>query len=152
MADSALVSSLRASLAETWAFYFKAHSFHWNIRGGLFKQFHDLFGGIYEDAHGAVDDLAERLRTLDVDAPRSLDEIAMGASISFPSSVPDDAGMVSQLIKDNDTVIKALKATNDLAEEQGNCGLANMLQGRIDIHQKHGWMLRATMAKPGSDL
>lgn len=152
MADTALVSSLRISLAETWAMYFKAHSFHWNVRGGLFHQFHDMFGDLYEDLHGAVDELAERLRTLNADAPKSLDEIVAPATISFSAKVLDDAGMVGQLLKDNDTVVKALKATNDIAEDQGECGLSNFLQDRIDKHARWGWMLKATMSPGGSEF
>ena len=52
----------------------------------------------------------------------------------------------ASVLKENLVFMKITGVMHD------NYGLANMLQGRIDIHQKHGWMLRATMAKPGSDL
>jgi len=29
------------------------------------------------------------------------------------------------------------------AEKQGKRGIVNFLEGRIDIHEKHGWMLRS---------
>jgi DNA-binding ferritin-like protein len=31
------------------------------------------------------------------------------------------------------------------AEKVSEIGLANFLQDRIDIHQKHGWMLKASL-------
>ncbi len=134
--------AVRLALANTWAMYFKAHSFHWNVRGPLFSQFHTFFGEIYDDAHDAVDVLAERLRTLGVLAPVSLDEIVRGSSISFTGS-PSAPEMIVQLIEANDAVIESLKAANTAAVDAGNDGLANTLQGRLDIHQKWGWMLSA---------
>ncbi|WP_316234650.1 DNA starvation/stationary phase protection protein [Bradyrhizobium sp. SZCCHNR1020] len=140
-----LVASLRLALAESFAFYFKAHSFHWNVRGPLFQQFHDLFGGLYEDVHGAVDDLAERIRTLDALAPASLEEIMSGATILF-SPVPPAMEMVMQLIAANDILIAAFTAANDVAIADGQDGIANFLQERLDVHAKWGWKLKATLA------
>ncbi|WP_316184710.1 DNA starvation/stationary phase protection protein [Bradyrhizobium sp. SZCCHNRI1003] len=139
-----LVAAVRLALAETWVFYFKAHSFHWNVRGPLFRQFHQLFGDLYEDLHGAVDTLAERLRALDALAPASLDEIATGSAIAF-TPPPAAADMVAQLLAANDVVITALDDANQAAIAGGNDGLANLLQERLDMHAKWGWMLRATL-------
>lgn len=140
-----LVAPLRLALADTFALYFMAHSFHWNVRGPLFQQLHDLFGAFYEDVHGAVDDLAERIRTLDALAPGSLQEIAAGSSIAF-GPVPSAMEMVMQLVAANEAVIAALTSANDAAVTAGNDGLANFLQERLDAHAKWGWKLKATLA------
>ncbi|WP_316172424.1 DNA starvation/stationary phase protection protein [Bradyrhizobium sp. SZCCHNRI2049] len=139
-----LIASVRLALAQTWAFYFLAHSFHWNVRGPLFAPFHKLFGDLYEDLHGAVDDLAERLRTLGVLAPSSLDEILAGATITF-TAPPAAADMVVQLLAANAIAIAAIDAANEAAIASGNDGLANFLQERLDAHAKWGWMLQATL-------
>lgn len=138
-----LLTAMQAALGETWAFYFKAHSFHWNVRGPLFSQLHEFFGDIYEDAHGAVDGLAERIRAMDKLAPASLDEIAGPAMIEF-TAAPDAAGMVLQLVQANGAVIAALQTANTLALSNGQQGLGNYLQERLDRHAKWGWMLAAT--------
>jgi len=52
--------------------------------------------------------------------------------------------MFNQALSDNNTVIIALKNSYKLANAQGEVGLANFLQDRIDTHKKHGWMLRST--------
>jgi DNA-binding ferritin-like protein len=52
--------------------------------------------------------------------------------------------MFQLLINDNNIVLDALKNAYDLADKEGELGLANFLQDRMDIHKKHGWMLRAT--------
>lgn len=134
-------------MAETWAWYFKAHSFHWNVRGPLFPQLHSFFGDIYEDAQEAVDDIAEHIRTLGDDAPHSLDEIVAPAKIKFS---PAETGqeMLEQLQRDNQTVVDALTEAQTSAEEAGKKGLANFLQDRIDRHAKWGWMITSSANQP----
>lgn len=141
-----LLSRLRGALSETWAFYFKAHSFHWNVRGPLFRQFHEFFGDLYEDAHGAVDGLAERIRTLGQLAPASLDEIIADATIRF-TDAPGAAGMLQQLVDGNQAVINALNAANESALAAGEDGLSNYLQDRLDAHKKWAWMLKTTISE-----
>lgn len=141
-----LLSRLRAALSETWAFYFKAHSFHWNVRGPLFRQFHEMFGDLYEDAHGAVDGLAERIRTLGALAPASLDEIAADTTIRF-TDAPAAAAMLVQLVDGNQSVIDALNGANEAALAAGEDGISNYLQDRIDAHKKWAWMLKTTISE-----
>ncbi len=138
-----LLTELRRALAETWAFYFKAHSFHWNVRGPLFNQWHDFFGELYADAHTAVDDLAEHIRALDELAPASLTEIVAPSQIKF-TPAPAATEMVKQLRDDNQIVLAALHEAVECAEDAENDGLQNFLQDRIDKHSKWGWKLQAS--------
>lgn len=136
--------ALRHALGETFAFYFKAHVFHWNVVGPTFPELHALFGSLYEDAHGAVDDLAERLRTLGEFAPNGFYEMLETATIADSGGNLSAPAMVRELHSANESVISALYSANDEATKQGNQGLANFLQERMDKHAKHGWMLAAT--------
>ena len=52
--------------------------------------------------------------------------------------------MLQDLMEANASVIEALNAAHKLAEAEGNRGLVNHIEGRLDIHAKHAWMLRAT--------
>ena len=52
--------------------------------------------------------------------------------------------MIVRLTNDNQKLITLLKQVQKTAEGAEEPGLANFLQDRIDIHQKHAWMLRAT--------
>jgi DNA-binding ferritin-like protein len=51
--------------------------------------------------------------------------------------------MMSKLLIDNQRVIADLTIAFRAAEAAGKVGIANFLQDRIDIHEKHGWMLRS---------
>jgi len=51
--------------------------------------------------------------------------------------------MVKKLEQDNKIVLASLLAAYKDAEAAKELGLANFLQDRIDVHNKHGWMLRS---------
>jgi len=59
-----LIDQMKVVLADTFAMYLKAHMFHWNVTGPNFPQLHEFFGDLYEELHGAVDPIAEQIRTL----------------------------------------------------------------------------------------
>ena len=61
-APNMLADTLTKVLADTVVFYFKAHSFHWNVTGSNFPQYHEFLGNVYEQVYGNVDRLAEEIR------------------------------------------------------------------------------------------
>ena len=140
-----LVQYLRECLANTFVMYFKAHQFHWNVEGPNFPQYHSFLGDLYEELHGAVDPIAEQIRTLDQYAPTSIAAmLAMSAVVeSLSNAQPRE--MFASLNTDNDIVLLTLTKAYQKAEELGHLGISNFLQDRLTAHEKHGWMLRATI-------
>lgn len=144
--NESVCEELREALADTFAFYFRAHSFHWNVTGPLFSQLHSFFRSVYEDAWSAVDDLAERIRSLDAMAPASLADMLAPATVgSTGTDVPDSETMVQQLLSDNQTVLSSLRDAQAKASIYNMQGLANFLQERIDKHDRWTWQLQATL-------
>jgi starvation-inducible DNA-binding protein len=140
-----LNTSMKIVLANTFAMYFKAHGHHWNVEGKDFSQMHDFFSGIYEELFAAVDQIAEQIRALDDYVPYGLDTMSSIATIKDSSFNGDNIPLMLQdLMEANASVIEALNAAHKLAEAEGNRGLVNHIEGRLDVHAKHGWMLLAT--------
>lgn len=52
-------------LADTFLLYLKTLNFHWNVKGPQFISLHKMFEEQYRDFWSALDDIAERIRTLD---------------------------------------------------------------------------------------
>lgn len=138
-----LVNRMKVVLATTFAFYLKAQNFHWNVEGINFPQYHEFFGKLYEEVHGAVDPIAEQIRALDAYAPGALQRFKELSSITDENTIPSAMIMCQRLMDDNDKVISDLMFAYNEAEKQKQLGLANFLQDRIDIHKKHRWMLKA---------
>ena len=139
-----LINSMKTVLASSFAFYLKAHGFHWNVEGINFPQLHKFFLDVYEQAHDEVDDVAERIRALNAYAPASLVRFHQLSKVSDQINIPTPINMIRELESDNLTMIAELKHAYALAEKVGEVGISNYLQGRIEARNKLGWMLRST--------
>jgi len=141
---------LKTLLADTFVMYFKTHSYHWNIEGIHFSQYHDFFGNIYLDVYGAIDPTAEQLRALDEYAPMSISELYDYKTIQEDQDRPELlVDMLTNLQSANDAVISSLNKTFELASQQNEQGTADFAAGRLDVHKKHGWMIRSSLKRIG---
>jgi starvation-inducible DNA-binding protein len=124
--------------------YFRAHAYHWNVEGLNFNDYHGYFGGLYDELFGAVDPLAEHIRTAGGYAPVSVANLIAAKTVSEDTAVVKDyKEMFRNLSNDNDTVIDSLKKAYDLAESEKMFGLMHFLSDRIDTHAKHKWQLQS---------
>lgn len=137
--------ALKAAFASEYAFYLKAQNFHWNVEGSNFPQYHELFGKIYEEVGGIIDDFAENLRKTGTYAPASFTKFSMLTTINDENGVPDPGSMLAELYNDSETMCDIFKAVYQLADQMGEYGLSNFFADRQDAHRKHSWMLRATL-------
>jgi starvation-inducible DNA-binding protein len=140
-----LKQALKQAFANSFAFYLKAHYFHWNVEGMLFSQFHDFFGNIYQEVYASIDPFAENIRKIDSYAPGSFSRLSQLAEINDEERIPPAKNMLEILLQDNDIVLESIKTAYDAAESVGAVGISDFLAGRQDAHMKHGWMLRATL-------
>jgi len=138
-----LIEQMKVTLASTFAFYLKTHGFHWNVEGANFPQYHEFLGNLYEEVFGAVDPIAEHLRTLNSYAPASFARYSELSIVKDEVNIPSAMSMMTKLTTDNAALIEQLNKTQAFAEKNKKMGLANFLQDRIDAHEKHGWMLRS---------
>ena len=140
-----LQQAARIAFASEFAFYLKAHEFHWNVEGVHFQQFHQLFGTIYEEVYGIIDDFAEKLRALGCYAPGSLSKLSVLTRIEDQETAIPDGAMVELLLADSEKLCILFKMVYDLAEQEGKHGFSNFLAERMDAHDKHSWQLRSVL-------
>lgn len=140
-----LIEQVKTAFADTFAFYLKAQNFHWNVEGKDFPQYHQFFGDLYSEVYGSIDTFAELIRTLNTYAPGTLARVKELSTIQENDTIPSALEMVRILSQDNDSVRMSLAIAFRSAEKEGELGLANFLQDRIQAHDKHGWMLKATL-------
>ena len=77
----AVAEQLKKLLADSYTLYLQTHNFHWNVTGPYFNQLHLMFEDQYTELATAVDEIAERIRSLDVIAPGTYKEFAELSSI-----------------------------------------------------------------------
>ena len=138
-----LIAQLRTILGTNFALYFKAHSYHWNVEGPDFPEYHGFLGDFYNAVYEQTDDIAEHLRRLDTYAPVSLSRMMELSDIEEDVNIPAPIGMFSNLRRDNDRYIIHLSAGIAAADAAGEPAVSNFLQDILGKHQKHAWMLRS---------
>ena len=138
---------MKKLLADTFAFRLKAQYYHWNVEGPDFKQYHDLFSELYNKANDEIDDIAEHIRALDAYAPGSFKRYLELTVIQDEETVPAALEMINRIAVDNMKLHASLKAAHVVADELGQRGIVNFLEGLIDSNEKTQWMLRATLKR-----
>lgn len=139
-----LAEMLKKLLATEFAFYLKAHGFHWNVEGPDFGELHVFFGRLAEEVYeNSIDRTAEFIRTLDEYSPASFERYSQLSVLTEQTKIPRARLMLEELNNDNGQVIGLLNDCFRAAAEENQEGIANFIAERLDAHGKHGWMLRA---------
>ncbi|GGP60166.1 Dps family protein [Shewanella saliphila] len=139
-----IAEGLKSLLADSYTLYLQTHNFHWNVTGIHFRELHLMFEEHYTELATAVDDIAERIRTLDVAAPGTYKEFARLSSIKEVEGVPSSADMVDLLTKGHEQVVKTSREVLKLAQAADDESTSALVSDRMRIHEKTAWMLRAT--------
>ena len=140
-----LVETLNMRLCDEYVLYTKTRKFHWNVVGPRFSQLHEFFQEQYEVLDEMVDEIAERARQLGGKSLGTLEEFVRYSSISEdPGQNPDAQIMISNLLKDHETIIRTLRKNADEADEEYHDMSTNdFFLGAAQKHEKMAWMLRA---------
>lgn len=138
-----LISQLRTILGTNFALYFKIHSYHWNVEGPDFVQYHEYLGDVYTQLWNNTDAISEKIRMLGSYSPTSLGRMLELADIEESDVIPSALAMFNNLKNDNDRMIVHLRAGIAAADDVGEPAISNFLQDILDQHQKHAWFFRS---------
>jgi starvation-inducible DNA-binding protein len=140
----AVAQGLTTVLADSYALLAQTHVAHWNVQGPAFFSLHAAFQTQYEELFQAVDEIAERLRALDVLAPGGLKTLASLSSISELAAEEMPAkDFVAHLIECHEIVIESATSLRGHAEKAGDLETQDLMIKRIQTHEKTLWMLRS---------
>jgi len=93
-----IAEGLKKLLADSYTLYLQTHNFHWNVTGPQFRELHLMFEEHYTELAVAVDDIAERIRALDVAAPGTYKEFNSLSSIEEVAGITEGKQMVEILM------------------------------------------------------
>ncbi|TQV74246.1 DNA starvation/stationary phase protection protein [Exilibacterium tricleocarpae] len=139
-----VAEGLKRLLADSYTLYLQTHNFHWNVSGPQFRELHLMFEEHYTELAVAVDDIAERIRTLGIAAPGTYKEFARLSSIEEVEGTPSSEQMVDILTKGHEQVVKTSREVLKLAQSADDESTVALVSDRMRIHEKTSWMLRAT--------
>jgi len=113
----AVAEHLKKLLADSYTLYLQTHNFHWNVTGPMFNQLHLMFEEHYTELSVAVDDIAERIRSLDVAAPGTYKAFVELSSIDEVDGVPSAEKMTELLTKGHEQVVKTCRSALSIAQQ-----------------------------------
>ena len=140
-----IAEGLSRLLADSYTLYLKTHNYHWNVTGPMFQTLHLMFEGQYTELAAAVDELAERIRSLGVYAPGSYSQFSRLASVKEADGVPKAEDMTKDLVIGHEATAKTARAVFPAAEKGRDEATLDLLTQRIQLHEKTAWMLRSLL-------
>lgn len=140
-----VAQELTKVLADSFAVYLKTHGYHWNVRGPEFFALHTLLETQYREIWEALDEIAERIRSLGVLAPQGYAAFANLTSIKDGDPEKDAPAMLKELMVDHETLIATARAALKKAQDDGDDVSVDLLTQRLASHEKAAWMLRSTL-------
>ncbi|MBO6543622.1 MAG: DNA starvation/stationary phase protection protein [Alphaproteobacteria bacterium] len=140
-----IAEGLTRVLADTYTLYLKTHNYHWNVTGPMFNTLHTMFMTQYNELWMAVDEVAERIRSLGEYAPGSYKAYASLTSIEEDVDVPKAEVMIANLVKGHEAVARTARSVFPLAEAASDESTADLLTQRMQASEKTAWMLRSML-------
>jgi starvation-inducible DNA-binding protein len=95
----------------------------------------------YTEMWTAIDLIAERIRALGETAPQGYGAFGKRSGIQDGDPARNAEAMLQELLADHATLIATARAAREGADDV----TAAVIDARVDAHQKHAWMIRATL-------
>ncbi len=130
-------------LANTYLLFIKTQFYHWNVTGPHFFSYHKMFEEQYEELFEAIDGLAERIRALGMYAEGSTKAFQQRQFIDEDDKIHSAKDMIHQLVKSHEQIIGYLREKLPKVEELHDGATADLINKRLDTHEKTAWMLRS---------
>ena len=141
---SEMAKRLNTLLANEYVLYTKTWKFHWNVEGKHFGSLHEFFGKQVDQLSKIIDQVAERVRALDIKASGTLTEFKDNSPLpEHPGQNPGDLAMIELLLKDHEEIINQIREDSTYSMKINDVGTNNFLCDLIEKHEKMAWMLRA---------
>ena len=135
-------AELRRLLADVFALYVKTKNFHWHMTGRQFRDYHLLLDEQAEQIFGMTDDIAERVRKIGGDTPRSIGDIARHQRLkdSDQSGLGPEE-MLAEFRHDNRVLTRLLRFAHRLCDKHEDVATASLIENWIDQTERRTWFL-----------
>lgn len=143
MANNKLIDKLNILLSDYQIYYQNLRGFHWNIQGPHFFQLHEKFEELYLDTATKVDDIAERILTIEGRPLHSFSDYIEASTISPKKDVNDGEGSVSAIAADLEELLSLQREIKEMASEAGDDATEDLMSDFIDYQEKTRWMMKA---------
>ncbi|MFC3033312.1 Dps family protein [Pseudoalteromonas fenneropenaei] len=138
-----LVTSLNTLLSSYQIQYMNARGFHWNIKGRDFFELHLKFEEIYTQLLLKVDEIAERILTIEGQPLHAFSDYLANSKITEAKNISDGRAALENVLTGYSTLISMQREILATAAEADDEGTASLMSDYIKEQEKLVWMLRA---------
>lgn len=138
-----LVIEFNDLLANYEIFYQNLRGFHWNIKGKEFFELHLKFEELYKDAFVKIDEIAERVLTLEGVPFHTYADYLKTAEIKEAKTVTDGNAAMEIIVKNFSSLITKERHILSLASDAEDEGSVSLMSDYISQTEKTLWMLNS---------
>jgi starvation-inducible DNA-binding protein len=138
-----LTEKLNDLLANYQLYYQNLRGFHWNLKGNDFFTLHVKFEELYNAAQLSIDEIAERIVTLEAVPLHTYSDYVKQSKIKEHKNVTTSNETVSKTVSNLTTLIEKERETLKVADEAGDESTVDMMTEFIRFQEKTIWMLNS---------
>ncbi|MCG8475722.1 MAG: DNA starvation/stationary phase protection protein [Cytophagales bacterium] len=138
-----LSNQLNELLANFQMYYQNLRGFHWNVTGQNFFELHAKFEELYNEAQESIDEIAERILTLENTPLHTFSDYEQVAEIPPARDVTDGYKCVLKVVENLSVLLAKEREILDMADETGDEGTNSLMSDYIAAQEKVTWMLSA---------
>ena len=142
-----LVNELNGLLSNFQIYYQNLRGLHWNIKGKNFFELHVKFEEFYTDSQVKIDEIAERILTLQGKPLHTFTDYLANATVAVGKDISNDVEGVELIVNSLSELLKIERAILGLADEANDEGTNSMMSDFIAEQEKTIWMLNSWLGK-----
>ena len=142
-----LVNNLNGLLANFQIYYQNLRGLHWNIKGKNFFELHVKFEEFYTDSQVKIDEVAERILTLQGKPLHTFTDYINKASVPVGRDISHDEEGVLLVVNSLSELLIIEREILDLSEKANDEGTNSMMSDFIAEQEKTIWRLNSWLGK-----
>ena len=142
-----LAELLNVLLANYQLFYINSRGFHWNIKGEKFFELHIKFEELYTDTQLKIDEIAERILTLEHTPNHTFTDFLKLSKIKEQKNVTDGVKAVNAVLSSFGVLLDIERQLLTLSAEANDEGTNALMSDYIRQHEKLVRMYSSYLSK-----
>jgi starvation-inducible DNA-binding protein len=138
-----LVDKLNGLLANFQIYYQSLRGLHWNIKGKNFFELHLKFEEFYTDSQVKIDEIAERILTLQGKPLHTFTDYIENASVPVGKNISKDTYGVELVVNSLSELLKIEREILEVSADADDEGTNAMMSDFISEQEKTIWMLNS---------
>lgn len=142
-----LADKLNTLLSNYQVFYMNVRGFHWNVRGDKFFELHLKFEELYNDIALKIDEVAERILTLEHTPVHSYSDYLKISKVKEVKNVHDGKKGLEEVLNAFQIIITLQRELLQLSADANDEGTNALMSDYIRAQEKLIWMYSAYLHK-----